>query len=403
MTNRKSLLSILFIAAFVLLNIGKPTPAQAQSGATVYAVTTSNKLISFRVNSPGTLLSSFQITGLPDGVSIVGIDIRPATGRLIALSSASRLYTLDVNSGAANAISGGSFSPGLSGGAFGFDFNPTVDRIRLTTDARQDLRLNPISGGVAATDGALTFAATDSNAGKTPAVVASAYTNNFNGSTSTTLYNIEASLNILVTQNPPNSGTLNTVGALGVDAGSLTSFDILSDRTGTDNAFAAINSTFYSINLATGAASAIGRIGGGESVRGIALATSVAMQMGVPMCADFDGSTTPIVRASIPDGGFFCRVLAKNSVFVNSAAASQLGNQAVISKGVIQAVDVFSPNGATRFSAGAKVCLQGNGNLFYLDATQSPRTPQLLGTTRESGYTCAIISNAGTLALTRNR
>ena len=400
MKTRYTLLSMLLITAYMLLAINQ-TPVQAQSSATVYAVTTNNTLISFNANNPSTLLASLPISGLPDGVSIVGIDVRPATGKLIALSSASRLYTLDVNTGAATAIGSGTFNPASAGSSFGFDFNPTVDRIRLTSDGRQNLRLNPASGGVAATDGSLAYAANDANASTTPAIVASAYTNNFAGASSTVLYNIDAGLNSLVTQNPPNNGTLNTVGALGVDAGDLTSFDILSDRVGTDNAFASINSTFYAINLATGGATPIGQIGGSESVRAIALTNSVAAMMSVPMCADFDGSTTPIVRANIPDANVYCRVLAKNGVLISPSAASQIGNQSIIDKGIIQAVDIFSPNGLSVFSAGAKVCLLGNGNLFYLDATQSPRTPQLLASKRESGYTCAFIANAGTLALTK--
>ena len=43
----------------------------------------------------------------------------------------------------------------LAGSDFGFDFNPTVDRIRLISDADQNLRLNPMTGGVAATDSML--------------------------------------------------------------------------------------------------------------------------------------------------------------------------------------------------------------------------------------------------------
>ena len=47
------------------------------------------------------------------------------------------------------------FTPALSGTAFGFDFNPTVDRIRVVSDTGQNLRLNPDTGAVAAVDGAL--------------------------------------------------------------------------------------------------------------------------------------------------------------------------------------------------------------------------------------------------------
>ena len=40
------------------------------------------------------------------------------------------------------------FFAGLSGTAFGIDFNPVVDRLRITSNAGQNLRTNVVSGGV---------------------------------------------------------------------------------------------------------------------------------------------------------------------------------------------------------------------------------------------------------------
>jgi hypothetical protein len=57
----------------------------------------------------------------------------------------------------------GQFS--LNGSSFGFDFNPTVDRIRVQSDADQNLRLNPATGALAATDTTLSFAVGDTNQG----------------------------------------------------------------------------------------------------------------------------------------------------------------------------------------------------------------------------------------------
>ena len=53
-------------------------------------------------------------------------------------------------------------------------------------------------------------------AGCSPNVTASAYTNNFAGATTTTLYGIDTNLDILVTQGN-NTGTLGTIGPLGVN------------------------------------------------------------------------------------------------------------------------------------------------------------------------------------------
>jgi hypothetical protein len=399
---KQSLDRCLAVLALLIVFAGiAPAPVQAGNGPLAFAVTTGNTLIGFNTNAPGTLLFSLPITGLRDGDSIVGIDIRPATGSLVALSSGNRLYVLNVNTGAATAIGNASFTPGLAGGAFGLDFNPTVDRIRLVSDAQQNLRFNPNNGAVAAVDGNVSYAPSDINAAVTPQIVASAYTNNFGGASSTTLYNIDAAADVLVTQIPPNSGTLNTVGALGVNATAAAAFDIMSDRTGTDNAFAVFSNNFYTINLASGGATLVGGIGGGGTVVGLAVTASVSAMMGVPLCGDFDGSTTPVVRASIPATDAFCRVLAKNGTLTSAAAASQIGNATVLAQGVIHAVDIFMTSGGTALASPAKVCLLGKGRFIYLDASKSPRQPQLLATKTEKGYACAFIPNTGTVVLVK--
>ena len=117
------------------------------------------------------------------------------------------------------------FIPVLAGASFGFDFNPTVDRIRVTSDAEQNLRLNPDNGTVAGVDTNLAYAPGDPGAGTNPSVAGSAYTNSFAGATSTTLYDIDNARHALVIQNPPNDGTLTTVGALGTTNNAV-AFDI---------------------------------------------------------------------------------------------------------------------------------------------------------------------------------
>lgn len=242
------------------------------SASVVYGLTSTNTLVSFDSATPGIVTGNVSISGLSTGEVFRGIDFRPADGALYGLSSNSRLYTINTATGAATAIgSSGQFS--LSGNAFGFDFNPTVDRIRVTSNLDQNLRLNPTSGALAATDGALAYAAGDVNAGANPNIVGSAYTNSFNGATTTALYNIDSLLDVLVTQAPPNNGTLNTVGSLGFDTGENVGFDILSMG---NMAFASLTgpggtSSFFSVNLASGAATSIGVIGNGLTLIDIAV------------------------------------------------------------------------------------------------------------------------------------
>ncbi|HYP41306.1 MAG TPA: DUF4394 domain-containing protein [Chloroflexia bacterium] len=246
---------------------------QTTTSALVYGVTTENNIISFRSDAPGTLLSRVGMSGTQAGETIVGIDFRPANpDQLWALGSTSRLYVVDPMSGVASVspVTATTFLTPLNGTDFGFDFNPAVDRIRVTSEADQNLRLNPLTGGVAAVDGTLAYTSTDRNASANPMIVGSAYTNSFSGTTATLLYNIDAGLDVLVTQNPPNAGTLNTVGALGVDASGLTGFDILSAG-GANSAYAVIvasdaKSALYTVDLTSGAATLVGAVGGSGSV-----------------------------------------------------------------------------------------------------------------------------------------
>ena len=116
----------------------------------------------------------------PPGVQagLVGIDFRPANGMLYGLGSSSRIYTIDRTTAAATVVGdGAAFTPALAGQAHGFDFNPVADRIRVHTDVDQNLRLDPTTGKVSVVDGTLSFAATDVNAGQSPNVVGTGYTN----------------------------------------------------------------------------------------------------------------------------------------------------------------------------------------------------------------------------------
>jgi hypothetical protein len=244
----------------------------------VYGVTTGNQLVRFDTATPNNVTTIGAITGLQTGENVLGIDFRPANGQLYGLGSTSRLYTINLITGAATQVgTTGAFT--LTGADFGFDFNPTVDRIRVVSNTGQNLRLNPNDGSLTATDGPL-------NPG-TPSAAAAAYTNNFAGATTTTLYVIDSGTDTLNIQNPPNNGTLVSVGALGVNTTNVAGFDI-SPTDGT--AFAALTvgmaSQLYRINLTNGAATLAGNIGG-TGLRAIAIPFGAAAVGNTAL--DFDG------------------------------------------------------------------------------------------------------------------
>ncbi len=254
----------------LLLLSSLATTAAAQE---LVLATASGQLLTVRVGTPGTIVSSVGLTGLGSGETLVGIDYRPATGELFGLGDSSRVFRIEAATGVATAVAG-VFSPLLNGGAFGFDFNPTVDRIRVTSDADQNLRLHPGTGVVAAADATLNYAPADPFAAVNPNIVASAYTNNFGGATTTQLFDIDSNLDTLVLQNPPNSGVLNTVGPLGVNITGAAGFDIA----GSNGAAFAVLTTpgssapaLFSIDLTTGAARFLAVLGTTETIVGMSI------------------------------------------------------------------------------------------------------------------------------------
>jgi len=230
-----------------------------------YALEDGVRLAAFAAGNPQAPASATPITGLQTGETILAIDFRPATGQLYGLGSTSRLYVINPQTGAARQIGAAPFTPALRGTIAGFDFNPTVDRIRLVTSNGQNLRLNPETGTVAATDG-------DINGAAGASITAVAYTGNVAGSTATTLYDIDVTAQKLYKQNPPNDGKLEEVGSLNLAISGDGGFDIAPES---DKALGLFNvggkATLFSVNLSTGKASIITAYG--RSYTGIAIPT----------------------------------------------------------------------------------------------------------------------------------
>jgi hypothetical protein len=161
------------------------------------------------------------------------------------------------------------------GVSFGFDFNPVPDRIRVHSDAGQNLRVRPDSGTLAAVDSTLMFDLSDANAFDDPNLVGTAYTNSVAGAATTILYAIDSQQDLLVLVPNPNDGRLMTRGPLGVDTTSDVGFDIAGND-GTAYASLTPNpggpSRLFLINLSTGNAKLVGQIGNGLPLVGIAIA-----------------------------------------------------------------------------------------------------------------------------------
>ena len=109
------------------------------------------------------------ITGLQNaGETAVGMDMRPATGEVFLVTVPSgaaanalvRTYKLDPLTAAATFV--GSIPntvPGAADVPTGVDFNPRVDRIRVVNSNNANFRINPNNGSLAGTDPNLTYTA----------------------------------------------------------------------------------------------------------------------------------------------------------------------------------------------------------------------------------------------------
>lgn len=235
--------------------IVKPDPTKAE----FVGLTDSSDLVFFNSNALNNV-TNVDVKGLQYDEKLVGIDFRPNTGQLFGVGSSNRLYTIDISSGMATQVGNDPFAVQLNGQAFGVDFNPVVDRVRVVSDAGQNLRLNPDTGAVVDANTMMDGVQPDGTLnGATDSIFATAYTNSFSGTQSTVQYGIDADSDRLFIQNPPNNGTQNLVGSLGVDFASNAGFDIVF-KNGTNSAFATSDSSLYSINLESGAATLVGSV-----------------------------------------------------------------------------------------------------------------------------------------------
>lgn len=265
------------IAAAALILTSVPASANL-----VYGLTASQGLVSFDALNPGAVNNVGAISGLTNGEALIGIDFRPATNVLYGVSNQNRMYTINTMTGSATLVPNTGTAFALEGSSFGFDFNPSPDRIRVTSNLNDNLRLNPANGGLAGTDTDLA----GFNGAAFGNVAGAAYTNNFPGvpSNTTTLYGIDSILRQLVIigginagapQGSPNTGLVTPIGFLGL------SFDI-TDEVGFDIAqngiaYASLNGRtgptgFYRINLQTGEATGIGTVAG-ERLIGLSVQT----------------------------------------------------------------------------------------------------------------------------------
>jgi hypothetical protein len=262
----------------LLALVGLAVAAPAASAVPLVALTPGNRLHYFDSASPAAVSGlGTPVSGLGANETIRGIDERPRTGELYAVTattgsgSNSVIRSYVIPRASAFAIPVGATTAALAGWAdvaAGSDINPAVDRLRLFNVNDENARTNPLNGMLAGNDTDLTPAAAST-------LVGGAYDRNVDGALATTLFAIDREGSELVriggVDGVPsaNGGVVTSIGPLGpvLNAANDAGFDIAPDGT----AYAALTddaddlTRLYRVDLATGATTVIGLIGDGTT------------------------------------------------------------------------------------------------------------------------------------------
>ena len=232
------------------------TSAATAKAATLVGLTADNKLV--RIDTATMAASAPMAISSAD--KVLGIDVRPADGKLYGLTATGQLVVIDPMSG--TATTGSTLSEKAALGSRPIvDFNPAADRLRVIGADGTSLRIN-VDNGATTVDKPLNYDAADANAAKKPMVAAGAYTNSSKGAKSTELFHVDGGTGALVLQNPPNDGVLKTRGAVGVPSLADAVMDIDNEAEGKNTAYLIAGGTLYTIDLATGKATQVGAVKG---------------------------------------------------------------------------------------------------------------------------------------------
>jgi hypothetical protein len=233
------------------------TAPAAADAATLIGLTSDNQLV--RIDTETRRASApVRVSGAAG--KLVGVDVRPADGKLYGLTDSGQIVTVDSATGMAVRVSqlNERFE---SGGRTVVDFNPVADRLRVMGMNGANLRVN-VQTGEAAKDGQLKYAAGTPWAETAPRVVAGAYTNSVAGAQQTALLTIDSLTRTLNLQAPPNDGVQQPRGEVARSLPAGVGFDILADGQGNNRGFLLAEGMLHDVDLQSGRAMAIGAVSG---------------------------------------------------------------------------------------------------------------------------------------------
>ena len=252
----------------LLLGGASAATASAADAATLVGLTADNQLV--RIDTETRRASApVRVSGASG--KLLGIDGRPADGKLYGPTDSGQSVTINSTTGMATRVSqlNERFD---SGGRAVVDFNPVADRLRVMGMNGANLRVN-VQTGEAAKDGQLKYVSGTPWSETAPRVVAGAYTNSAAGAQQTALLTIDSLSRTLNLQAPPNDGVQQPRGEVAKSLPAGVAFDILADGQGNNRGFLLAGGKLHDVVLQTGRATdlgAVSRLPGGAEVIDIA-------------------------------------------------------------------------------------------------------------------------------------
>ncbi|MFN4251201.1 DUF4394 domain-containing protein [Deinococcus sp.] len=269
-----ALLTLISTVALASCNMNR-TPA-APTGQLAYGLSSDGKLVTFGMGNPDASYVTQNIAGLGSD-TLVDLDVRNTDNMLYGVATSGKVYKISPVNGAVTLD-----STIANATVVAADFNPAANRLRVIGTNGKNFRHTLVATPVPATTGT-----TDDGAFVNPDgtinvnLVAAAYTNSFDNSstgaiatgTPTTLYTIDGNADTLIMNTVgPQFNTLVTVGKLNVDVmAGMTGFDIAGANSAYLSSVSGNDTNLYTVNLTTGATTALSVKLSGIKLKSIAL------------------------------------------------------------------------------------------------------------------------------------
>jgi hypothetical protein len=260
------------------VTIGDTVSDDPAASSTLVALTDDGHLLTFGSAAPRTISKDVAITGLAKGDTLRAIAFDPH-GTLYGVSFMH--WYLIHPTGVATLKTGPNLNLFSEGGTLGASFDPVTSRLRVIDDLG-DNKLIDLATGVPDSFESPTFVPGDVNHNFGCFLAAIAYTNEFSGAGSSTLYGEDVNPSpILVTLGgpngdpSPNGGEAHTVAALQpISAFTIGGAGNTAYAVGADNISG--RTALYTVDLTTGAETRVGHFGSDATIVSLAVVPGAA-------------------------------------------------------------------------------------------------------------------------------